>query len=112
MLLTHRAAPATAVSRSIGLYIRHGNGKGLKKSYYFFFLILQFRKQILTLVCMEQADPGPCRSYFQRWAFNPRKLMCVPFAYGGCRGNRNNFLTADECSNTCGIVSGSVIELL
>lgn len=55
-------------------------------------------------MCMEDADPGPCRGYFQRWAFNPRKLMCVPFAYGGCRGNRNNFLTADECGNTCGVV--------
>ncbi|XP_076676600.1 extracellular matrix protein f-spondin [Andrena cerasifolii] len=56
------------------------------------------------VVCMEEADPGPCRGYFQRWAFVPQKLMCVPFGYGGCRGNRNNFLTADECSNTCGIV--------
>lgn len=56
------------------------------------------------VVCMEEADPGPCRGYFQRWAFVPQKLMCVPFGYGGCRGNRNNFLTADECNNTCGIV--------
>ena len=56
------------------------------------------------VVCMEQADPGPCRGYFQRWAFVPQKLMCVPFGYGGCRGNRNNFLTADECNNTCRIV--------
>lgn len=64
---------------------------------------------LFTVVCMEEADPGPCRGYFQRWAFNPRKLMCVPFAYGGCRGNRNNFLTADECGNTCGIVSKNVL---
>ncbi|CAL7936929.1 unnamed protein product [Xylocopa violacea] len=56
------------------------------------------------VVCMEEADPGPCRGYFQRWAFVPQKLMCVPFGYGGCRGNRNNFLTAEECNNTCGIV--------
>ncbi|XP_017787467.1 PREDICTED: spondin-1 [Habropoda laboriosa] len=56
------------------------------------------------VVCMEEADPGPCRGYFQRWAFVPQKLMCVPFGYGGCRGNRNNFLTAEECNSTCGIV--------
>lgn len=56
------------------------------------------------VVCMEEVDVGPCRGYFQRWAFNVQKLMCVPFGYGGCRGNRNNFLTAEECNNSCGIV--------
>ncbi|KAK2584629.1 hypothetical protein KPH14_006978 [Odynerus spinipes] len=55
------------------------------------------------VVCMEEIDVGPCRGYFQRWAFEPRKLMCIPFGYGGCRGNRNNFLTADECNQTCSI---------
>lgn len=58
-----------------------------------------------AVVCMEEPNAGPCRGYFQRWAFVPQKLMCVPFVYGGCRGNRNNFLTAEECNNTCGIVS-------
>ncbi|XP_017766480.1 PREDICTED: spondin-1 [Eufriesea mexicana] len=56
------------------------------------------------VVCMEEINPGPCRGYFQRWAFVPQKLMCVPFGYGGCRGNRNNFLTLEECNNTCAIV--------
>ncbi|KOX70908.1 Spondin-1 [Melipona quadrifasciata] len=56
------------------------------------------------VVCMEEADIGPCRGYFQRWAFVSQKLTCMPFGYGGCRGNRNNFLTAEECNNTCGIV--------
>ncbi|XP_015171826.1 PREDICTED: spondin-1 [Polistes dominula] len=56
------------------------------------------------VVCMENADIGPCRGYFKRWAFEPRKLMCVPFGYGGCRGNRNNFLTFEECTQTCDVV--------
>nr|XP_033334229.1 spondin-1 isoform X2 [Megalopta genalis] len=56
------------------------------------------------VVCMEEPDPGPCRGYFQRWSFIPQKLMCVPFGYGGCRGNRNNFLTAEDCNNTCSVV--------
>ncbi|XP_066583949.1 spondin-1 [Prorops nasuta] len=52
-------------------------------------------------VCMEEAEIGPCRGYYQRWAFNPIKLMCATFIYGGCRGNRNNFLTEEECKNAC-----------
>lgn len=56
------------------------------------------------LVCMEETDVGPCRGDFQRWAFNSKELSCIPFEYGGCRGNRNNFLTFKECSNNCGIV--------
>ncbi|XP_015593470.1 spondin-1 [Cephus cinctus] len=60
------------------------------------------------VVCMEEADPGPCRAYFQRWAFNPQKSMCVQFGYGGCRGNRNNFLTFEECTNACTAVISNV----
>lgn len=56
------------------------------------------------VVCMEEADPGPCRGYFQRWSFVPQMQTCIPFGYGGCRGNRNNFLTAEECNNTCSVV--------
>lgn len=60
------------------------------------------------VVCMEEADVGPCRGYFQRWAFSPQKLTCISFGYGGCRGNRNNFLTFEECSNTCGAIKATL----
>lgn len=58
------------------------------------------------VVCMQDSDPGTCQGYFNRWYFEARKQMCVPFIYGGCRGNRNNFLTADECLDSCRIVRG------
>ena len=27
--------------------------------------------------------------------------MCEEFTYGGCRGNRNAFITEEECVNSC-----------
>ncbi|KAJ8913028.1 hypothetical protein NQ315_002043 [Exocentrus adspersus] len=56
------------------------------------------------VVCMQDSDPGPCTGYFNRWYFDSVKLMCLPFVFGGCRGNRNNFLTAEECTEACSIV--------
>ncbi|CAH0669422.1 unnamed protein product [Spodoptera exigua] len=57
-------------------------------------------------ICMEEADPGPCRGLYQRWTFMAQKGMCVPFAYGGCRGNQNNFITQEDCTNTCSVILG------
>ncbi|CAH0560031.1 unnamed protein product [Brassicogethes aeneus] len=56
------------------------------------------------VVCMQPSDFGLCQGYFSRWYFDTTKLKCLPFVYGGCRGNRNNFLTVDECNNQCGVV--------
>lgn len=56
---------------------------------------------------MLNAEAGPCRAYFQRWTFNTMKAMCIPFTYGGCRGNRNNFLTEEDCVRACSVVRGT-----
>ncbi|XP_035683938.1 mucin-5B-like isoform X1 [Branchiostoma floridae] len=52
--------------------------------------------------CEKAVDPGPCRAYFPRWYFNSQTGQCEQFIYGGCLGNDNNFVTAQECQNTCG----------
>ncbi|XP_049862790.1 spondin-1 [Schistocerca gregaria] len=57
-------------------------------------------------VCMMEPEPGVCRGYFQRWYFDARKGMCIKFIYGGCRGNRNNFLTEKECQDSCNVILG------
>ncbi|OXU19347.1 hypothetical protein TSAR_016796 [Trichomalopsis sarcophagae] len=64
----------------------------------------EINKMGMYAICMEKPEKGPCRGYFERWAFNPEKRTCVPFIYGGCRGNRNNFRTSTECSKTCDVV--------
>ncbi|XP_038213109.1 spondin-1 isoform X2 [Zerene cesonia] len=57
-------------------------------------------------ICMEAPETGPCRGVYQRWAFVAMKGMCIPFTYGGCRGNQNNFLTQEECMDTCKVLMG------
>ncbi|KOB71744.1 putative f-spondin [Operophtera brumata] len=59
-------------------------------------------------ICMEGAEQGPCRGLYQRWTFVAEKGMCVPFNYGGCRGTSNNFLTQEDCMNTCKVILGGV----
>lgn len=47
------------------------------------------------------ADPGPCRGSFLRYAYNTVTGRCEAFNYGGCRGNRNNFIKKSQCMAMC-----------
>ncbi|XP_077993486.1 uncharacterized protein LOC144447374 isoform X2 [Glandiceps talaboti] len=51
--------------------------------------------------CMTKSVTGPCRAYLQRWAWDSIRKDCVRFIYGGCQGNGNNFLTKEECVDSC-----------
>lgn len=42
-----------------------------------------------------------------RYAYNKDNGRCESFTYGGCRGNRNNFLTENDCMSTCSIVGSN-----
>nr|XP_018909350.1 PREDICTED: spondin-1 [Bemisia tabaci] len=58
-------------------------------------------------ICMMGEDTGPCRAFLQRWRFEPMKGMCIPFMYGGCAGNKNNFKTLEECNSMCSVLAGA-----
>ncbi|KAI0984836.1 hypothetical protein GJ496_004614 [Pomphorhynchus laevis] len=51
--------------------------------------------------CMQPKDPGPCKASMRRYYFDQESNKCMPFTYGGCQGNDNNFNTRSECRSTC-----------
>ncbi len=51
--------------------------------------------------CSQPKAPGPCVSYMTRWFYNTESGSCETFVYGGCEGNRNKFLTQQECEGEC-----------
>ncbi|XP_023505402.1 kunitz-type protease inhibitor 2 isoform X3 [Equus przewalskii] len=55
----------------------------------------------VTEYCTAKAVTGPCRASFPRWYFNAEKNACDSFVYGGCRGNKNSYLSKEECMNRC-----------
>ena len=38
---------------------------------------------------------------FTRWAYDENTGECDSFAYGGCHGNKNRFMTQEDCENSC-----------
>nr|CDS22657.1 Papilin [Echinococcus granulosus] len=54
-----------------------------------------------TLVCHLPQDRGNCYALIRRWAFDANSSQCIPFVYGGCGGNANNFDTREACEQRC-----------
>lgn len=63
---------------------------------------------IFNELCALKDNPGPCKAMKDRYFFSVDTGRCELFEYGGCRGNRNNFETLEECEETC-VVSGESI---
>nr|XP_054928941.1 kunitz-type serine protease inhibitor 6-like [Dermacentor andersoni] len=51
--------------------------------------------------CKPTADRGPCKGYMPRWWFNVKTGQCEQFIYGGCQGNKNNYLSRKACETSC-----------
>ncbi|XP_063168390.1 kunitz-type protease inhibitor 2 [Candoia aspera] len=51
--------------------------------------------------CAAPRVVGPCRASIQRWYFDVETRMCKAFIYGGCHGNKNNYLFVQHCWRQC-----------
>merc|ERR1711972_481157 len=50
-------------------------------------------------VCEQPIFTGPCRAMYPKFGFDGKN--CVPFMYGGCMGNQNNFGSEEQCRQRC-----------
>ncbi|XP_043975876.1 papilin-like isoform X1 [Gambusia affinis] len=56
-------------------------------------------------LCEAEYEQGPCRASIKRWYYNKETGICQTFYYGGCQGNKNNYMNEDKCKSTCTGVS-------
>lgn len=61
---------------------------------------------------MQEKEEGPCRAVLKRFYYDVDHQQCRQFTYGGCRGNRNNFETYDECAMACEVKSEFVFRFV
>lgn len=62
---------------------------------------LIFEKSEASSYCLLEPAVGACRAAYPRWFFNHTAEECQKFIYGGCSGNKNNFLDEEECQRHC-----------
>lgn len=51
--------------------------------------------------CNLPVAAGTCRAYIPSFYFDSTTGTCKSFAYTGCKGNANNFISIEDCQKTC-----------
>lgn len=52
-------------------------------------------------LCFLEPKPGNCRDSQTRWYFDSDKNDCSILFFTGCGGNNNNFMSREDCLDTC-----------
>ncbi|GJQ76338.1 hypothetical protein Trydic_g2060 [Trypoxylus dichotomus] len=55
----------------------------------------------LKQTCELPADVGDCSDYVSRYYYDTKHKACKHFYYGGCGGNKNNFISEGACLARC-----------
>ncbi|KAM8743887.1 protein AMBP-like [Acanthopagrus schlegelii] len=55
----------------------------------------------VTEACGAAPDSGPCFGLHLRYFYNSSSMSCELFKYGGCLGNKNNFMDERVCLQSC-----------
>ncbi|XP_054267798.1 spondin-1-like isoform X2 [Macrosteles quadrilineatus] len=62
----------------------------------------QFSEMDAREICSLPPHPGRCPGpMVTRFFYNPKLEDCAEFEWTGCRGNRNRFLSREECRTAC-----------
>ena len=52
-------------------------------------------------MCTLKPQRGPCNESMTLWYYDPVGQNCHTFTFGGCFGNKNRFLSREECISHC-----------
>ena len=52
-------------------------------------------------ICQLPMVSGPCDAAIPAYWHDPVTGVCMPFTYGGCDGNANNFRSLEACQTAC-----------
>ncbi|KAK2855788.1 hypothetical protein Q5P01_004523 [Channa striata] len=63
--------------------------------------VLVLNPEQTSLYCLTQMKVGPCRAAFPRWFYDTKTGTCQQFVFGGCKPNKNNYLSKEECMAAC-----------
>ena len=73
--------------------------------YYYYHYIVCFSLSLAVFstpsFCLLSIEEGPCHATKRRFAYNPLTQKCSIFPYGGCEGNKNNFVYKRQCMKIC-----------